>query len=102
MAACPSTAHRFTVNSSDQHPGALESQWIPTDPELWTLENYRDFLQARRELLAHDANTAMQELRAGLAPIVESDSRPAFSQKTPVHVEDEGGGSSSCTHWMRG
>ena len=24
------------------HPGALASQWIPTDPELWKLGNYPD------------------------------------------------------------
>ena len=23
-----------------QHPGALASQWIPTDPELWKIKNY--------------------------------------------------------------
>jgi hypothetical protein len=34
------------------HPGALASQWVPTDPQLWKLENYRDFLEARKELLA--------------------------------------------------
>ena len=25
------------------HPGALASQWIPMDPELWRVENFRDF-----------------------------------------------------------
>ena len=30
------------------HPGVLASQWVPTDPELWRIENYLDFLAERR------------------------------------------------------
>ena len=47
------------------HPGALASQWIPTDPELWKVENYLDFLAARRELLAIETNRRMEELLHG-------------------------------------
>lgn len=52
---------------ADKHPGALDSQWIPTDPSLWTIDRYRDFLNARRELLADAANTFLTGLRAGQA-----------------------------------
>ena len=45
------------------HPGALESQWIPTDPSLWRIENYLGFLQARRQLLAEAANSVLGTLR---------------------------------------
>jgi hypothetical protein len=34
------------------HPGALASQWISHDPALWKIENFRDFLEARKALLA--------------------------------------------------
>ena len=51
----------FPVVNAD-HPGALESQWIPMDPELWKLENYRDFLAERRKLLADEANRRMAAL----------------------------------------
>ena len=44
------------------HPGALESQWIPVDRDLWKLENYLDFLAARRMLLAEETNRRMEEL----------------------------------------
>jgi hypothetical protein len=44
-----------------KHPGALESQWIPTDPVLWRLDRYLDFLAARRELLAEAANSILGE-----------------------------------------
>lgn len=48
-----------------QHPGALASQWIPKDPELWKLKNYRDFLEARKTLLAKQANLLMESLLHG-------------------------------------
>ena len=51
--------------------GALESQWIPTDPELWEVENYRRFLDARRRLLAEAANEMLAALRAGVIPPAE-------------------------------
>lgn len=53
-------------------PGALESQWIPTDPELWELENYHRFLDARRRLLADAANEMLATLRAGVIPPAEA------------------------------
>jgi hypothetical protein len=43
-------------------PGVLESQWIPIDERLWRVENYRDFLDARRSLLADAANGVLEEL----------------------------------------
>lgn len=39
-----------------KHPGALASQWIPMDESLWKIEHYADFLEARKELLAAEAN----------------------------------------------
>jgi hypothetical protein len=44
------------------HPGALASQWIPMDPSLWKIENYREFLEARKTLLADEVNRRMKEL----------------------------------------
>ena len=46
-----------------KHPGVLESQWIPNDPELWRVERYADFLAARRELLATSAQNFLERLR---------------------------------------
>ncbi|WP_327390663.1 DUF262 domain-containing protein [Streptomyces microflavus] len=50
-------------------PGALESQWIPMDPELWRIENYMKFLAARRELLSYAANDFLDALHDGPAPV---------------------------------
>jgi hypothetical protein len=47
------------------HPGALASQWIPMDPELWKGENYLAFLEARRALLAEATNRFLEELLHG-------------------------------------
>ena len=44
------------------HPGALASQWIPSDRELWKIENYPDFLEARKILLAKEANRRLAKL----------------------------------------
>lgn len=49
----------------EKHPGALATQWIPTDPKLWKIENYRDFLEARKNLLAAEANRQLAELLHG-------------------------------------
>ncbi len=48
-----------------KQPGALASHWVPTDPELWRVDRYQDFLAARRELLAAAANELLDELWGG-------------------------------------
>ncbi len=45
-----------------QFPGALESHWIPMDQELWEIERYFDFVDARRGLLAEAANNFLNKL----------------------------------------
>jgi uncharacterized protein with ParB-like and HNH nuclease domain len=40
----------------DQFPNALKLQCIPDDENLWRIENYKDFLQVRRKLLAEKLN----------------------------------------------
>ena len=40
----------------DQGKDALEKQCVPTDENLWELEKYDDFLQARRSLIAKKMN----------------------------------------------
>lgn len=47
------------------HPGALASQWIPTDPALWKIEKFREFLEARKALLSAELNRRMEELLHG-------------------------------------
>lgn len=47
------------------HSGALASQWIPTDEALWKIGRFRDFLEARKILLADELNRRMEELLHG-------------------------------------
>lgn len=49
----------------EAHPGALASQWIPQDPALWKIHNYRDFLLARQHLLAQELEKCMRGLLHG-------------------------------------
>lgn len=46
---------------------ALLSQWIPLDTKLWEVANYREFLEARRELLANTSNAFLESLLTGQA-----------------------------------
>lgn len=55
----------------DRFPGALTSQFIPMDPNLWELERYEDFLDARRTIIARKANEFMSSLLAQTEPSKE-------------------------------
>ena len=57
---------------ADRNPQAVASHWIPMDQALWRLENYTEFLAARRQLLAKAANEFLESLLAGSLPYVES------------------------------
>ncbi|QOT17925.1 DUF262 domain-containing protein [Paenarthrobacter sp. YJN-5] len=46
-------------------PGAIASQWIPMDEKLWSIDRYREFLAARRQLLADAMNSVLNELWQG-------------------------------------
>ena len=46
----------------ERHPGALASQWIPIDEELWETEHYPRFLDERQRLLAAAANELLGDL----------------------------------------
>ena len=48
-----------------RYPKVLESQWIPSDPNLWKIKRYPDFLEERRVLLAKEANRYLNELKDG-------------------------------------
>ena len=54
-----------------KHPGALESGWIPMDACLWEVDRYKDFLAARRDLLARAANTFLDGLLVGALPEIK-------------------------------
>jgi len=65
-----------------KHPGALASQWIPTDPALWKIANYREFLEARQELLAVETNKRLAELLHGDLRWMEGIAKPVETAST--------------------
>ena len=52
----------YLAEVEERFPGALSSQFIPADPQLWKLDRYRDFLSARRELIAAGLNSFLDDL----------------------------------------
>ena len=67
----------------DQHPGALASQWIPQDPELWQIENFPRFLEARQHLLADAANGLLDQLHHVAQPTPPADGREDVKPPVP-------------------
>ncbi len=59
-----------------KHRGALASQWIPMEPALWKVENYEEFLEARRRLLADEANRLLADLLHGETHWLEGAASP--------------------------
>lgn len=69
-----------------RHPGGLASQWIPMDPVLWKMERFRDFLEARKELLAKELNRCMEDLLHG-----DTKWLAGSASQTSVSVSVQGG-----------
>ena len=82
-----------------KQPGALASNWIPTDPELWKIENYELFLQKRRELLCDGANTFLQSLYNDDVPQINIEN---FTDRLAPNVldEEEETQLAEVAHWM--
>jgi len=52
----------YLATAEKHNPGVLGSNWIPADPGLRQVEQYVEFLAARRELLAEAANGVLDDL----------------------------------------
>jgi hypothetical protein len=50
-------------------PNALKLQCIPEDENLWKVENYEKFLEARREVLAKELNTYLNSISIGTVSV---------------------------------
>ena len=90
-----------------RHPGALASQWIPMDRELWEVENYSRFLEERQRLLAEAANALLDDLLHDAstvepAPVTEQLAPPP--EVVPGGIEDaeEEATLRALNEWLRG
>ena len=96
---------KYFPEVESQHPGALASQWIPEDPDLWKIENYHGFLAERRSLLAVETNRLMEGLLHGdtrwLQGAAEEEPEP---EPTVVHggiaSEDEEAECEALNKWV--
>lgn len=52
----------YLPNIENAYPGALKNQFIPTNPELWKLERFEEFLAERRKLIALALNDYLTRL----------------------------------------
>ncbi|MCI0428300.1 MAG: DUF262 domain-containing protein [Nitrospiraceae bacterium] len=51
----------YLAEIADKHPERLEAQSVPMDRRLWKLENYHEFLEGRRKLLADAVNDLLRK-----------------------------------------
>lgn len=89
-----------------QTPGAIASHWIPMTPDLWKPENYLQFLDARRKLLAKAANEFLDRLSAGTIPVVVAPEESKFIEQAAEYVpggiddDDEQARLVRCNDWV--
>lgn len=67
-----SPAEDYLSDVSEKFPNALQLQSIPSDKELWKLENYEKFLEARRRMLAEELNNFLNTLIDSVDTSVET------------------------------
>jgi hypothetical protein len=57
-------AEDYLISVKGKFPKALELQCIPEDQTLWKIENYEQFLQERRKILAKNLNCCLDNITA--------------------------------------
>ena len=55
-------ADGYLAEVKEKFPNSLKLQSIPEDPSLWKLENFEQFLNARRKLLASELNEYLENI----------------------------------------
>jgi hypothetical protein len=83
-----------------KNPGVLESHWIPMDPDLWKTKNYREFLTARRELLAKAANKFLDGLLKGAVPESAVAGSVLDRAAATIDIDEEEEILRECTEWV--
>jgi hypothetical protein len=89
----------------NRHPGALASQWIPMEPALWSIENYEEFMEARKCLLADEANRLLADLLHGETHWLDGTALPQETDEAEVlggiSDQDEEAKLLEINDWMR-
>ena len=87
-----SAPEKYFPDVENQCPGALSSQWIPMDKELWKVDAYRAFLEARRKLLAEATDSFLRELLHGELPELAGKEAEAQQPTVTTVIAPVGGG----------
>lgn len=86
------------------YSNALSSHWIPERSNLWLVENYHEFMEERRELLAAAANELLDGLYSSHeATVIFQVQHDDVQQQTPDIVfdsQDEDEIVLSASYWM--
>ncbi len=83
-----------------RHPGAIESHWMPTEPELWTPDRYPEFLERRRTLLAQATNVLLDRLLHGHQPEAEITVSAAVGPPVLATADEEERTLAGVREWM--
>lgn len=78
-------------------PGAVESHWVPMNPELWEIDKYEDFLKQRRILIAQAANQLLNSLYKGS---IEETALVSFATRNYQDSYDESEEIEEISEWM--
>ncbi len=78
-------------------PGAVESHWVPTEPELWEVSQYEEFLKQRRIMLAKAANTLLNSLYDGS---IQESSLLSFATRNYQEANSEEEDIAEMSEWM--
>ncbi len=92
-------AEDYLTDVKEHFPDSLKLQSIPENPALWKLENFEDFLSARRDMLADELNqflenitvTATDDLRMDLRDMIESGENNLVEFKTTLRYDMKSG-----------
>ena len=86
---------QYLAHYAQKNHSLLESHWIPTDPQLWSVDCYHDFLAARREALAEAANEFLETLLKGGVPespvrthLLDTDTSQALVGSAQIEEEE--------------
>lgn len=82
----------------EKFPNALEAQFIPQNRNLWTIENYEDFLAERRRLISKGINEFIQRYdrnnlnKRGLESLLNLEEGQHLEFKSSLRTDMEGRG----------
>ena len=85
----------YLPNVREKFPSALQAQFMPMDKSLWKVENYEQFLEARRRLIAKKINEYITSLESdiigkeGISEILINEEGQHLEFKSTLRVDTQ-------------